>query len=347
MTDAVTAFYNAKARTLENVVGCRPAMGYSFAAGTTDGPGAFQFQQGTTSDNPLWNAIRDFIAEPTTEDKQCQFPKPILLASGRAVFPYEWQPKIVSTQMFKIGGIILAAVPGEFTTMSGRRLRNVIKNSALQANGEDVTVIVCGLANMYTSYITTAEEYEIQRYEGASTIFGPHTLSLYLEEYSKLTQSMINDENVDPGPEPPHLEDGTLMSLQPGVVFDGHPFNSYFGEVRTQPKSLYHCGDTVKTRFQTANPRNNQMHEKSFFNVEQALDDGEFKVVATDANWETKFFWERTSLIWGHSEATFVWEIPDNCTPGTYRIKHYGQARYLLGSYQKFDGFTRTFKVVG
>lgn len=25
---------------------CKPAMGYSFAAGTTDGPGAFDFTQG-------------------------------------------------------------------------------------------------------------------------------------------------------------------------------------------------------------------------------------------------------------------------------------------------------------
>lgn len=58
-------------------------MGYSFAAGTTDGPGAFDFTQGTTTSNPLWNAVRDFIAEPTKEDIKCQAPKPILLATGR------------------------------------------------------------------------------------------------------------------------------------------------------------------------------------------------------------------------------------------------------------------------
>lgn len=349
MTDAVQVLYNSQARSAfpDSVIGCRPAMGYSFAAGTTDGPGAFQFQQGTTSDNPLWNAIRDFIAEPTQEDKQCQFPKPILLASGRAVFPYEWQPKIVSTQMFRVGSLILAAVPGEFTTMSGRRLRTVIKNSALQTSGEDLHVVVAGLANMYTSYITTPEEYEIQRYEGASTIYGPHTLTLYLEEYAKLTQAMLGGEKVDAGPEPPHLEDGTLMSLQPGVVFDGHPIGVPFGEVRTQPRSSYHCGDVLKVRFQTANPRNNRMHEKSFFTVERQNEDGEFQVVATDANWETKFFWTRTSLIWGHSEVKFQWDIPENCVPGSYRVKHYGQARYLLGGYENFEGTTKVFKVVG
>ena len=30
---------------------CKPAMGYSFAAGTTDGPGAFDFKQGDNSVN--------------------------------------------------------------------------------------------------------------------------------------------------------------------------------------------------------------------------------------------------------------------------------------------------------
>lgn len=60
-------------------------MGYSFAAGTTDGPGAFDFTQGTTTDNPLWNAVRDFLAAPTPDDIKCQYPKPILLSTGRVI----------------------------------------------------------------------------------------------------------------------------------------------------------------------------------------------------------------------------------------------------------------------
>lgn len=60
-------------------------MGYSFAAGTTDGPGAFDFTQGTTTDNPLWNAVRDFLAAPTQEDIRCHHPKPILLTTGRVI----------------------------------------------------------------------------------------------------------------------------------------------------------------------------------------------------------------------------------------------------------------------
>lgn len=65
------------------VHGCLPAMGYSFAAGTTDGPGSFAFRQGTKTSNPLWNAVRNFLAAPTEDDIRCHGAKPILLATGR------------------------------------------------------------------------------------------------------------------------------------------------------------------------------------------------------------------------------------------------------------------------
>lgn len=42
-------------------------------------------------------------------------------------------------------------------------------------------VVIAGLTNTYSSYITTFEEYAMQRYEGASTIFGPHTLDAYIQ----------------------------------------------------------------------------------------------------------------------------------------------------------------------
>ncbi|KRT80514.1 hypothetical protein AMK59_8776, partial [Oryctes borbonicus] len=175
--------------TLISGSGCLPAMGYSFAAGTTDGPGEFDFTQATTDNNLLWDIVRNLLAPPTDEDIACQDPKPILLATGRMVEPYEWHPKVVSTQLAMIGNVAIAAVPGEFTTMSGRRLKNVIKNAM---GNSDATVIVAGLSNHYTHYITTYEEYQLQRYEGASTIYGPHTLGIYLKQYEKLAQALIS-----------------------------------------------------------------------------------------------------------------------------------------------------------
>ena len=74
-------------------------------------------------------------------------------------FPFQWQPDIVSTQLALIGKIAIACVPGEFTTMSGRRLRIALRK-ALSLE-KDVDVIIAGLCNTYSDYITTPEEYQV------------------------------------------------------------------------------------------------------------------------------------------------------------------------------------------
>ena len=51
----------------------------------------------------------------------------------------------------------------------------------VQPSWGNVTIAIAGLTNTYSSYVTTFEEYQAQRYEGASTIFGPHTLDAYIQ----------------------------------------------------------------------------------------------------------------------------------------------------------------------
>lgn len=77
--------------------------------------------------------------------------------------PYQWQPKIVSTQVAVIGNVVIAGVPGEFTTMSGRRLRESIKTVMKDTSDDEISVIVAGLCNTYSDYITTPEEYQVNR----------------------------------------------------------------------------------------------------------------------------------------------------------------------------------------
>ena len=45
----------------------------------------------------------------------------------------------------------------------------------------------------YTHYITTYEEYQQQRYEGASTLYGPHTLAAYQQEFYRFDKKKINN----------------------------------------------------------------------------------------------------------------------------------------------------------
>lgn len=336
--DPVTETFN----TSSTVYGCLPAMGYSFAAGTTDGPGAFDFKQGTTTSNPLWNAVRDFIAEPTKEDIKCQAPKPILLATGRAKFPYEWQPKIVSCSVARIGGLLLAAVPGEFTTMSGRRLRNVIAKTAPEAR----KVVIAGLSNIYSDYIATPEEYQAQRYEAASTIFGPHTLDIYLNKYVELTEALISSKSIPQGPEPPDLS-SQLISLVPPVLWDSAPWGHEFGDCLKQPFKQYSYGDVVMAQFVSGHPRNSIRHGRWYATVErlESEEDDAWTTVFTDADWEIKYTWIRDSKVMGTSRAEIEWEIPVGTPKGTYRIHHFGNYKYVLGGIYPYHGFTDSFEV--
>jgi len=106
---------------------CGAAMGYSFAAGTTDGPGMFNFKQGTNTTNPFWNAISHILSKPTKEQIACHHPKPILLNLEGITFPYPWAAQVVPLQLVRMGRFFMLSVPSELTTMAGRRLRKYFR----------------------------------------------------------------------------------------------------------------------------------------------------------------------------------------------------------------------------
>lgn len=151
----------SKART------CPAALGYSFAAGTSDGPGAFDFTQhnsNSTNTSPVWKVVSKFLKDPSQEQVDCHFPKPILLDVGEVDKPYSWTPNIVDIQSFRVGQLFIIVSPGEATTMAGRRWKDAVAESARQLFVEDLKgerpfVVLGGPANSYTHYITTEEEY--------------------------------------------------------------------------------------------------------------------------------------------------------------------------------------------
>jgi len=327
---------------------CQPAMGYSFAAGTTDGPGAFDFTQGTTQGNSFWRLISSWLKEPSAEQVACHQPKPILVDSGEMASPYEWQPKVVETQMLRIGKLVLAALPAEFTTMSGRRLMNSIREELKDlAPDEDFEVMIAGLSNAYSDYVTTFEEYQVQRYEGASTIYGPYTLKAYIQQYRNLTKSLIKDESVTSGPEIKNMR-SKLYALMPKVYWDtSGTFNSY-GDIYNEQDAddTYHKGDSVKVSFISANPRNS-WRIRTFLSVERRSESGSWEEIHTDADWCTKFEWGRSRwAAVSTSEATITWTIPPTTRPGTYRIRHFGHSKSVFTTIYPFTGTSKSFQVL-
>lgn len=189
--------------------------------------------------------------------------------------------------MIKIGDVVLAAVPAETTTMAGRRLRRKVRKAFSQAGGGDVQVIVSDVSNLYSSYVVTPEEYQAQRYEAAFTIFGPHTLSVYIDQFENLSRALVKGLSLSAGPSPPFLDD-RVITTQPEVLFDGSPIGRSFGSVLTQPRQSNNVGDQVNVVFVSGNPRNDLQHDNTYFNVERRNFYGDWVVVATDADWETK-----------------------------------------------------------
>lgn len=98
----------------------------------------------------------------------------------------------------------------------------------------------------------------MQRYEGASTIYGQHTLQAYIQQYQKLATALCTNEPVPQGPVPKSLLDKEI-SLQPGVIFDTRYFGKKFGDVLQDVKPQYAPGDIVAVTFVSGHPRNNLM----------------------------------------------------------------------------------------
>ncbi|KAL0955527.1 hypothetical protein HGRIS_001765 [Hohenbuehelia grisea] len=331
---------------------CPAALGFGFAGGTTDGPGALDFIQGdnsSTPQNPFWEIVKGAITPlPTQEQVRCQDPKPILLNSGAAHIPYEWSPSTVNIQMLRIGNLVILVMPGELTTMAGRRMREALRAKLVSSGvlGSDAYVVIAGPANTYAHYVTTREEYAIQRYEGASTIFGQYTLEAYIDKYSSLVSFLAdNASGSPPSDAAPTDQTSKAISLQTAVVFDAAPIGKRFGAVLTDVKSTpYRAGDTVRAQFVGANPRNNLRLDSTFLTVDQQVN-GQWRAVRSDSHPSTIFRWSRTSTVLGTSTVDISWTIESGTPAGTYRIVYFGDSKPLIGSISGFMGISSSFTV--
>ncbi|KYK54940.1 neutral ceramidase precursor [Drechmeria coniospora] len=326
---------------------CPAALGYSFAAGTSDWPGAFDFTQGDSGEpkaNPIWKLVSGLIKTPSPEQRACHGVKPILLDVGELDLPYAWTPNIVDIQTLRVGQLLIIVSPSEATTMSGRRWKAAVAKEASTFLNKAPIVVLGGPANSYSHYCATPEEYAVQRYEGASTLFGQHQLDAYINLTVSNMHFLRPDSTAVPnqGRLPPDNRKKSV-SFIPGVVVDGHPPGSDFGNTVRQPDAWYLLGDVVKVTFQAANPRNNLRLEDTFVAIEQQSSDDTWTRVSDDNDWFLVYTWRRTNWFLGYSEVDVTWETAGRAKPGTYRVRYYGDAKPLIGNISPFQGTSNSF----
>lgn len=304
---------------------CKAAMGDSFAAGTIDGPGAFDFTQGANSSNPFWHFIAGLLHKSTPAEIACQEPKGILLPTGSVNVPYPWAPDVIPMQILRVEQLVILVVPTEMTTMAGRRFRTAIKAQLVHAGvvDENAVVVIAGLANDYADYTVTFEEYQQQRYEAASTIFGPHQLSAYIQEFSKLAVAMGTGVQPTPKDRPTDFSDKLfgLRNLSTDHVPDGA---KHFGDVMSDVNAQYSRSteSVVNITVAGANPVNNLRHQGTFLEVQRCVDAGTcatWATVAEDGDWETRMHVhkQKKDLVLTTHTFEFNWYVCEAVAGGT------------------------------
>jgi neutral ceramidase len=313
---------------------CSGVVGASTLAGSVeDGPALPGFTEGMQS--PIKALLDPLNVEVPQWLRDCQYPKAALVPTGLV----QATPDIVPLQIVRIGPLHLVAMPGEVTIVAGLRIRRSVADEL----GVPVeNVLIQGYANEYSQYVTTPEEYDLQQYEGGSTLFGRNTTPAYQQEFGKLAASLKAGTVLAPGPTPgkPPFTD---LNLQTGVVFDDKNLGHSFGQVLTEPSATYQRGQTATTVFVTGHPKNN-LHRNGTFLEVQRLENGAWVRHADDGDWSTRYHWKRVGLA--NSEATITWAIPADTPAGTYRVVHHGDWKNgWTGGITPFTGATRTFTV--
>jgi neutral ceramidase len=347
---------------------CPSALGYSFAAGSTeDGGGNPQFHEGMKESNPLIDSLASKLFPglgPTDELRKCQKPKAILLATGLPKPPF--QEQVLAVGVVRLGQLVLAVAPAEYTTMAGRRVRAALGK---EFGVDPRFVVIAGYANDYANYVTTREEYESQQYEGGSTLFGPWTESAYRQEFVRLARALKAGERVVSTVEPADMRTRIKTSLSLDGPDEIAPPGAKPGTAVLDAKDRYAPGDAVTVSFWTGSPVNDYQRTDRFMTVERLVPGSEnWEAVSKDYDWDKTIHWKQivpeteakpakdTSLEATRIgpapriarpepyQVTINWQTDPRAAPGTYRIVHYGRFK-KDGKVERFIATSRTFEV--
>lgn len=269
-------------------------------------------------------------------DQQEHAEKVLLLVLGMTNTPMS--PEVLPVHLATIGSLAIVSVPFELTTMTGRRLREVVKAELAPAGIQHV--VIAGLTNAYSGYITTREEYAAQYYEGSSTHFGPWAAAALRQEVHRLAADLRAGRATAPGPQPRVL---TRPDRHAPPALDRTARGRRFGAVIRDAATTYRVGQTATAEFQAGHPRHDLLTMKTFLEVQQQTPTG-WRTIATDDHPDTKFVWDPGFLK--RSTATITWAIPVGTQPGRYRLVHHGHAKASRRSRaQPYTGTSRVFTV--
>ena len=163
-------------------------------------------------------------------------------------------PRVLPVQVLRIGEVLLTALPFEMTTVSGRRVADVVAAGWTAGGGTRLRPVLTSVANEYCGYCTTEQEYAAQFYEGAHTLYGSLTQRFLAACAGELATTLART--------------GGVRDLLPWRCFDlaAHRFDAPGGPApRTRPAVVREPdaapGGPVRWRWSDAAPGELHWHE--------------------------------------------------------------------------------------
>jgi neutral ceramidase len=198
-----------------------PEIGVSAAGGAEDGPTRFralrEFNEGVRLERPResCHGHRLPLIGPDGPPKADGLELPA------------WAPIGVA----RVAGKLIAFVPVELTTVAGLRIRERL----MITSGASKTTPIVGLTNAYLQYVTTADEYALQHYEGASNLYGPFTAT-FLENQVAYLGRIINGVSTVPCP-PQSTAINDVRAI---------PYDPQRARVRHIPEAVLDADDSIE-----------------------------------------------------------------------------------------------------
>jgi neutral ceramidase len=132
----------------------------------------------------------------------CQGQKRFLFWEGAMRLVGRKLPTAAQFLVVRIGSHLLAGVPFETTTMAARQVRDsMMAASPIARRPEDAVIVT--LTNGFLEYVTTADEYTAQYYEGSSTLYGPGSATMLAGTVARLVRTLSSRDTLPVAVAPP------------------------------------------------------------------------------------------------------------------------------------------------
>ena len=212
----------------------------------------------------------------------------------------------------RIGDRAMATIPGEATVAVGRAIRGAVTSAFAAANTPVKAVALVGYANEYLHYFTTPQEFDMQHYEGGSTLYGKYSSVLLEHDIGTLAGDLAGGQPA-PAPVPFDPRNGVVPNTAP--YGDG----AKDGKITAQPAETARIARATVS-WQGAPEGLDMPLDAPFITVERGAQKG-WRRYTDDLGLQIVWRVDDNGLY------TAQWQVPIGVKLGTYRFvvsaKHY------------------------